>query len=253
MKLRTLLSGAIALALVGAGTLATSATADEEVINADVGGGAAGIQAFLLADTPVLNVVDQDYVEVTHVYPRVVLGKDGGNPQAKFAVNQTVGPVKVKSLYQKISGARNGKPAFATAQSLLKGIDIAGTKIGALDVVCTWDRAGARGTTTVTDAAGTVYQPAPNTETVIPGIGVLVLNEQYFEGVYQPDPTIPDGPPNYGERYFPSVIYVVGAHLFLYADVAETLGVVDIQLGVTSCDPVKLPPLSGLKLGSNDA
>jgi len=244
MKIRTLVSGAIALALVGAGTLATSATADP-VIDADVGGGVAGIQAVVrLESSSLINALfDEDIFEYSVVQGRAAIGKNGGKKEVS-TVNKTVGPVTVKALSGTVSGKRTGDP-YATARTVLAGIDIAGTKIGVLDTTCTWDEAGgARGSTTVTDANGNVNKPAPNSTTEIPGLGTLVLNEQFIETTYI------DGAA--GPRFM-EVIYVFGAHLYLSVDAQELFGAVDVILGFTSCDPIKLPNLSGLKLFSNAA
>ena len=145
-----MLSGAVALALLGAGVLASSARADEEV-DADVGGGVAGIQATLTVESPTLfgDIDNNDYATVDG---RVSAGRSaqGRRQPHASAVNQKFGPIKVKSLFTKISGNRTGDP-YAAGQSVLKGIEIAGTKLGALDVTCIWDRSGPRGATTVTD------------------------------------------------------------------------------------------------------
>lgn len=243
MKIRTLVSGAIALALVGVGTLATSAGAADP-IDADVGGGVAGIQAVVYLESPTLlnPLVNEDFAEYSVVQGRAVIGKNGGS-KAAHTVNQTVGPVSVKAISNTVSGKRNGNP-FATARTILTGINIAGTKLGALDTTCTWsDAGGATGSTTVTDVNGNVNKPAPNSTTEIPGLGRLVLNEQYIDGrnvINEANDTI----------LRQEVIYVFGAHLYLNVDAQEVFGAVDIILGFTSCDPIKLPNLSGLKLGS---
>lgn len=257
MKVRSLLTGAVAVTLLGVGFIATSARA-EETIDADVGGGVAGIQAHLEIGSPLFNYLNKDFVEADIVTPRAVLDKDGHAASAG-AANRTVGPVNVKAIYEQIRGNRAGHPSFATAESTLTGITIGTTKIQALDVTCTWERNRdqggtsanpARGHTTVVEAGGVVRQPAPNTTRVIPGLGTLVLNEQYIESTSRRDPSL-DTPTNpYGYRYFPQIIYVYGAHLYLDKAAQGQYGIVDIILGFTSCDPVQLPKLSTVKLGA---
>ncbi|MEY2399249.1 MAG: hypothetical protein QOJ00_2423 [Actinomycetota bacterium] len=243
MRIRTLITGAVATALVGAGLLATSAKAADDPFDANVGGGVAGIQATVNIYSPTIfnNVNNNDYATLTVVTPRVELGKNGGKKDASV-VNKAVGPVSVKAISETIRGNRTGLP-YATARSVLTGISIGATKIGALDVNCTWDRDGARGSTTLVEANGTKNAPAPNTERVIPGLGTLVLNEQFIDDYYD------ENPPDSGVYTHYQVIYVYGAHLYLTADAQEIYNTADVILGFTSCDPVRLPSLSGLKLG----
>ena len=250
MKFRGLLTGAVALALVATGSLMTSAHADDEVIDADVGGGVAGIVAEVeIGSTLFHDPLDKDYATISVAVPRAVLPANGGS-FTKGAANRTVGPVKVKALWEAISGSRTGVPAFATAQSILTGIEIGATKIRALDVTCTWDLTGPRGATTVTDINGTQNSPAPNQPpTEIPGLGTLQFNEQFIEGHYIYHRELDDG-----TRFpyvFQETIFVYGAHLILNADASDHYGVADVILGFTSCDPTRLPPLSGIKLGQN--
>jgi hypothetical protein len=248
MKVRTLVTGAVALALAGAGALAPSARADD-LVDADVGGGVAALQAAVEIGAPTIlqPLKNEDYARYTVVYGRAVLGTNGGSREAS-AVNKAIGPVSIKAAYNKISGNRRGTP-FATAQSTLLGVDINGTKLGTLDVSCTWDYAGgSRGTTVVTDVNGNKTTPEPSSTTEIPGLGKLVLNEQFIQnGEYVYDSRLdPSFPYTFQEQ-----IFVYGAHLRLDAAAADLYGTTDIILGFTSCDPVKLPSLSGLKLGSN--
>jgi hypothetical protein len=234
-----------ALGLLATGSILTSAKADDTVYDADVGGGVAGIQAIVTAGSPLLNTINKDYAEVTVVTPRVILPSDGGSFHAG-ALNKKVGPVSVKALSETISGSRTGIPSFATAESALAGVNIPGTNIAALDVTCTWDRDGAAGATTVTDIAGKANKPAPNTSMDVAGLGTLILNEQFFDGVYRADAAS-----STGYTFFPQVIFVYGAHLYLSKAAQEQYGVVDVILGFTSCDPVQLPSLSGLKVAQN--
>ncbi|MEY2468880.1 MAG: hypothetical protein QOF21_1578 [Actinomycetota bacterium] len=250
MKLRGLLTGALALALLGGGSVATTARADEAPIDADVGGGVAGIVAEVeIGSTLFHDTLDKDYVTVSLVTPRAQLPASGGS-FTKGAANKTVGPVKVKALWEAISGSRSGVPAFATGQSILTGVEIGATKIRALDVTCTWDLTGPRGATTITEVNGTQNNPAPNQPpTEIPGLGTLQFNEQFIEGHYIYHRELDDG--TTWPYVWQETIFVYGAHLILNADASDHYGVVDVILGFTSCDPTRLPPLSGIKLGSN--
>jgi hypothetical protein len=93
------------------------------------------------------------------------------------------------------------------------------------------------------NANGTPYEPAPNTVVPIPGVGSLTLNEQYTADLYRYNSTT-------GDYDVFKVIYVFGAHLRLLAEAEQLYGTADVIIGFTSCDPLVLPNLSGLKLGS---
>ena len=244
MKIRKLITGAIALALVSVGAHATSAKADDD-FDRDVGGGVAAIQAEGFLGSGLLNVVNKQGVDATVVYGRAVMGATGGNVTSKL-LDTTVGPVSVKAAYENIHGNRSGLPQYAAGRSVLTGLTIGSAKLRALDVSCLWDRSGASGSTTVVDANGTSSQPAINKTTVIPGLGTLVFNEQYVNTLYKYDPTLA-GPPYYSFRPY-QVIYVFGAHLYLEANAQQAYGVADVILGFTSCDPTTLPSITALKL-----
>lgn len=249
MRFRSLITGALALALAGAGTIATSANAaDPEPVDAEVGGGVAALQAKVEVGGDVVSTVlndGNDYARYTLTYGRAVLGPNGGSREAS-ALNKKIGPVTVRAAYNKISGNRRGTP-FATAETNLLGVAINNIKFQALDVTCKWTYAdGSSGSTTVIDVNGNATKPAPNTTREIPGLGTLVLNEQFVENsIYVSDPRL--SPP----YIYQDVLYVYGAHLHLFANAQAIYGVADVILGFTSCDPIKLPALSGLALGSN--
>lgn len=245
MKLRSFIASGVALGLIAAGAgLAT--TANAAVVDADVGGAAAGIQAIVTAQNfsifPRL-LQNNDMVRLSLVTPRVELGRNGGTHTAAV-VNQTVGPVNVRAMRATITGNRQGNP-FAEASTSLTGVTIQGTDIRAIQTYCRWDADHETpvATTTIVGAGGTVQNPAPNTEVDLPGLGTLTLNEQYIDHtMFVSDPTA-EGGYRYAE-----VIYVFGAHLRLEQEAQDLYGAVDIVLGYTSCDPLVLPNLSGLKL-----
>jgi hypothetical protein len=245
------------LALAATGTLTTGARADDPTYEADVGGGAAGIMATVTLQSYLLrDLGQQDYTELSVVNPRVVMGDHGGNYAAK-AVRQRVGPALVTADEVTVKGNRFGTP-YAEATSKLADVSFVNgalkgtTALGAIETHCRWDRSGWVADTTITNVNGTKNTPAPNTVTEIPGLGKLTLNEQYVqsvpyldaEGNYVRSPTYP----NYPYYLYAETVYVIGAHLHLFSDVAPINGYTydDIYLGFTSCDPFVLPNLSGL-------
>lgn len=244
MRVR-LFVGAVAASLtLVSGALVTSARADT-TYNSQVGGGAAGIEAEVSLYSPQLfsghNYDDTLTLDV--VAPRVELDRYGGG-QTKAAVNKTVGPVSVRALKASIRGETSGDP-FAEATTSLAGVHIPGTDIHALDTYCRWDSAGPpKAHTSVVGAGGFTYAPPPNTTKVIAGLGTLTLNEQHTDNhvIY-----INDEPAD------STTIYVFAAHLHLEHDVAIGYGTSDIILGFTSCDPLRIPALSGLRLTSTQS
>ena len=240
--------------MLATGSLVSGARADD--VQADVGGGAAGViadltlQSWDLGPTLFKGNDTADYVVST---PRVVMGKNGGN----FSVggtNRTVAGLAIHAVNERIKGNRHGTP-FAEANSDLVDIHgttgaLAGVSIGALNVHCRWDTTGATGETTVVDANGNKTQPAVGETHDLGDLGYITFNEQYTDTVYLLDANGngilgPDG-----EYLYAQTLYVIGAHIHLFEplDFINGYAVQDIQLGFTSCDPLKLPPLTGVKL-----
>ena len=259
MKSRLLIA-ASTLALLGSMVFVSAAHADDG-LEADVGGGAAGIVGDVSLYSYPLSLLPRndnrtDGVELVVSTPRVEMGKRGGSKSAQV-LNKTALGLSVRVVSETIKGNRQGNP-YAQASSSLVGIrgvsgKLAGFSLGAINVSCLWNRAGASGETVVTDVAGNVNKPAANEVHDLPGLGSITFNEQYTDlvpyldaaGNYVPDT---DGQPYY--YLYSETLYVIGAHIHLDVplDVAEGGTVADVYLGFTSCDPLQLPPLSGVKL-----
>jgi hypothetical protein len=251
-----LIAASSALALLATGTFVSAARAD--VVEADVGGGAAGViadltvQSWDLGPTLFKGNDRADYVVST---PRVVMGKNGGNSSAG-ALNKVVAGLSVRAASETVKGNRRGTP-FAEASSSLVDVHgttgaLAGVSIGALNVHCRWDTTGATGETTLVDANGNKTQPAVGETHDLGDLGYITFNEQYTDTVYLLDANGngilgPDG-----EYLYAQTLYVIGAHIHLFEplDFINGYSVQDIQLGFTSCDPFVLPSLGGLKLSS---
>ena len=249
MRIRRFGTIAGAMALLVAGTM-QSAHADE-VVDYDVGGGVASLQVEVYAQDytllpPLLG--GHDNLTFGRAVEAVIMGKNGRNT-TKAVTNKKVGNlVSIKGGYVSIKGYRNGNP-FAEGHTLLTGVTIQGTAIKAIETACLWKNGSdPTGSVLITDANGQTYEPAPNTEVPIPGVGTLYLNEQYIDGTYIYN--------NAGGSSYQQVIYVYGARLHVESDVTESFinnAETDIILGFTSCDPIKLPNLSGLKLGTSSS
>jgi hypothetical protein len=249
LKLRTFFAGAAAVAVAATGTLVSAAHAEE--VDADVGGGAAALMAVVnYQNYDLADLLDgNDIHELSATFPRVVMGKNGGEFR-KQVLRQDAFNVRVTAASATIKGNRRGTP-YAEATTTLASVvvrngPLASTKLGTIETYCRWDLDGSRGSTTLIDANGQKTQPAPNTVSEIPGLGTITFNEQYIETFYLKDASgnyIPDGN---GWFLTAEVLYVVGAHIELNAPLLGGNLATDLYLGFTSCDPVKLPPLSGL-------
>ncbi len=219
----------------------------DEVVDYDVGGGVAALyvkvhaQDYRLRDLPGLK--GNDTVTAGKAYDVVILGKNGGTKKLSIADRKVSNLASAKAGFVTITGKRNGQP-FANGESLLTGVNIKGTDIRAINTKCNWTNGqDPTGSVTITNANGQTYEPAPNTEIPIPGVGTLHLNEQFVDGEYIYNDA--------GGQSYQQVIYIYGARLNVGGDVFDPLvnnAQTDIILGFTSCDPVKLPNLSGLKL-----
>jgi hypothetical protein len=262
-----LLVASTALALLGSMLFVSGVRADDVIIDTDVGGGAAGIVATLGVQSydiaPLFR--DNDIVEYTVSIPRVAMGRNGGNSTNKVTlVNQ--GALSVKAIVETVKGNRRGTP-FAEASSTLTDVRftrgaLAGTALGTITSSCHWGRDNATvdnpygtgvGSTTLIDVNGNKTQPAVNERHELGDSGYIVFNEQYTNDVFVTDENgylIPDGHDYY---IYSTTLYVIGAHIHLYEPLVLRDGSTtqDIQLGFSSCDPLKLPPLSGLSLSQS--
>lgn len=245
MRIRRLivLLGAAALLTTGLQT----ARADE-VVDYDVGGGVAAVQVVVRAQDYNLRSLlrGNDELNYSNAPNAVILPKNGGTKTKQISNRRVSNLVSVKNGFVTITGKRNGTP-FAAGESLLTNVAIAGTDIRAIHTTCNWSYGKEpTGSVTITNANGQTYEPEPNTEVPIPGVGTLVLNEQFVDGVYIYNAA--------GQQLYQRVIYIYGARLHLESDATEALinqAESDIIVGFTSCDPITLPNLSGLKLVSN--
>jgi hypothetical protein len=243
MRIRILLALSAAFSLLG-GALLTGpahAAADTAPPRAEfVGGGAAGLEIDGYVQSDLIST-DADY---PLDLPAVVLPYNGSPTELSAELaGQTVGPVSAHVLRATTIGNLDGLP-YAHSTASVADVAIAGTNIRAVRSECTWDGAGARASTQIVDAAGHTYAPKPNTHVFIKNVGTLVLNEQQVENYsYRSD--LPDA----------QVITVRAAHLIvdpnpLLAGFFNTYATLDVSLAFSSCDPLKLPSLSGLKLAA---
>ncbi|MEY2417801.1 MAG: hypothetical protein QOG90_481 [Actinomycetota bacterium] len=255
MKIRFLIAASSALALLTTGAFVSAAHGTDLPVDADVGGGAAGVVATLGLQSYDLSPLLQnnDTAELVVSTPRVVMGKNGGNASAG-ALTKVVAGLSVRAVSETVKGNRRGTP-YAEASSTLADIRgttgaLAGVAISALTTHCRWDTNGAHGETTLVDVNGNKTQPAVAETHELGDAGYIVFNEQYRDQIYLKDANgyyIPDGN---GWYLFRETLYVVGARIHLNEPLVLVDGSTtqDIQLGFTSCDPLKLPPLSGLSL-----
>jgi hypothetical protein len=246
MRIRRLIVAAGAAALLATGLQTARA---EDVVDYDVGGGVAAVVVQVQAQDNNFRSLPafkgNDVVTVAKPYDVVILGKNGGTKKLSIVDKKVSNLVSVKAGFVTITGKRNGQP-FANGESLLTGLNIKGTDIRALNTKCNWTNGqDPTGSVVVTNANGQTYEPAPNTAVPIPGVGTLFLNEQFVDGEYIYNDA--------GGQSYQQVIYVYGARLHVESDLTSALvnhAESDIILGFTSCDPIKLPNLSGLKLSS---
>lgn len=256
MKVRSLLAAAAAVTTLATGLLTTGANANTDQ-GVDVGGGSAGIIATVGNQSYFLRDLDRpDLVTYTVVRPSVVMGKNGGNKKSG-PVNQRVGPVTAKVLPVTIKGNRFGTP-FAEGTAAVTDVTIGTTKIGTISTYCRWDKDnGAVGHTIVTDVNGQQYRPAEDTAMPIPGVGTLYFNEQDTHFIPKKNPDGSFARDATGQVIYFQVLYVVGARLLLDTDrigdtnFIDAKPILEVQLAFTSCDPLVLPTIGGLKLLSS--
>jgi hypothetical protein len=173
----------------------------------------------------------------------------------KQVLAQKVAGVGVAAAQVSVKGNRFGTP-YAEAYTKLVNVSVNGTTLfGALETFCRWDRGGWVASTTIVDLNGTRYEPTPNTIIELPGIGQLYLNRQYIGYVPQLNADGSFQRHANGQVRYAETIFVMGAHLSTTFDSQsydindpDFDNVNDVYLGFTSCDPLQIPPIGGLKL-----
>ena len=247
MKHRLVVAATLAVATVASSLFMSSARADEPTIDTDVGGGVAPLIGVLGVGSPILYDFGlPETTELTSADPQAVLPADGGTFTAS-AVDQAVGPVHARALYGTITGRRDGKP-FAEATTSLADVSVGGLKLGTVTTHCRWDTNRVFATTSIQTGPITA-KPAPNTKTVIPGLGTIIRNEQYVNRVYARDSNgnlIWVGPGQYDYLVYLTKV-VIGVDVYLNADLQALYGYANVMIGYASCDPLQIPSISGLK------
>lgn len=217
------------------GSLISAAPARAAGVDADVGGGAAGLMALkITASGDTSYVIEQ---------PTVMMGKNGGAFRRRdVSTLKTVAGLErhlsVRGIDVAVSGNRGGTP-FAKAAAVLSRVFLRGTDMDSMFVDCRWDLNAVTGRVLIKRKDGSSYTPAPNTVVDIP-LGKLFYNRQRFHSV---NVTGEDGVVRQAR-----VINVVGAHLFLNAAARADYKVRQVVIGFASCDPLVLPTIGGLKL-----
>jgi hypothetical protein len=226
------------------GITATPAAADV----AEVGGGAAGLVAIVEAQDYTLmddltGEPNADTLKLTISEPRVRLPRRGSGPRTEVLVGADAAGVSTGAIRVTTRGNLQGTPyaesSAGVADVVVPGLDVSGVRAS-----CRWDEAhGATATTSIVKANGTVYTPEPNTVIELPGIGRVHLNEQFLEtfegrGVISVHALRLDlNPVSIDHDFLPDPYS--GDDLDLYNDVV---------VGFASCDPLRIPPISGLKV-----
>jgi hypothetical protein len=215
----------VAVAL-GLPALASPAQADPAPVSA-VGGGAWAIGVAHITESDTLFNDNLPYgVAVINQSPSVTLPEDGspGTIEASGPV-EAIGPISARLGHVTTEGNLSGTPyAHSTAQ--VASVHIPGLDVAAINTECVWDTTGAVGSTVLVDASGHQFTVPPNTGVALPGInGYVTLNNQFTE-----------------EDQGRQVIVVAGVQLFLYATgPLGTTTFTEIDLGVSSCDPLIVP------------
>jgi hypothetical protein len=235
MGIRKLLSLAAALAMVMTGLFVGTAHAATTAVpvDADVGGGATGLDSYVAH----VNQYGEVTNETESASPSVTLDTNGGNT-TKGLVNLNQAGVSVGVVRVHTDGKRTGDP-FASSYAELARVSIPGVDIAAIRTSCNWDIHGVTATTQIVTLAGITYTPAPGTTLNIPLLGKLVLNEQGTDEVFDAA----------GNSQLTR--WVIGVQLI--KDVVHRDGSEDYRetaFGFSSCDPLVLPNLGSLlKLG----
>ena len=237
------LGAAGVLATVGlTGLTASPAAADVD----EVGGGAAGLVATVITnDSALFPVLSGDYNTIgmkTFISePRVRLPRGGSGPRTAVLGGADAGAVSAGALRVTTRGNLQGTPyaesSAGVADVIVPGLDVSGVRAS-----CRWDEAhGATATTSIVKANGTVYTPAPNTVIELPGLGRAILNEQITSsfrgrGVISV----------HALRLDLDAVEVNHDFLGSPYDYDDLDIYPDVIVGFASCDPLRIPPVSGL-------
>lgn len=224
----SLLGGSL---LVGHAPAAAQATA--------VGGGAAGVQITAFQGTEPADPLHGAFAQAA--YPQVTLPAEGSQRLTREAGDESgvavsspwIDPSVLQVAKARVTteGNLQGSP-YAESSAVVGYVRIGRSLITSVQTHCRWDTNGVGATTILTLANGRNIAPPPNTTVPISGIGSVVVNHQYRE-------TLSDGS---------EVIYVSGIHLTLNpkaSAAATTPTSVEVDVALSSCDPNKIPWVTG--------
>jgi hypothetical protein len=201
----------------------------------EVGGGAAAVQINVYREGGLFDRFPALQQDIPIALPVAEL-PEHGTPVliSRDLVGYDAGVVSAHVLRATTIGNLDGTP-FAHSTASIGEVAISGTNIRAISSECTWDTSVGSpvATSTIVDLAGNAYTPAPNTRIDLPLLGgYLMLNEQGGHTL----------------RSGAQVIWVKGARLHLVRSTNRSYTNTDITLAFSSCDPIVIPGLSGLKL-----
>ena len=217
----------------------------------EVGGGATGVTVQVFVGNPIFGEIE-DYrtgAMLTLSSPSVILPPGGSAKKTKSALNFNQGGVKASALKVTTVGNLQGNP-YAESSASVARLTIPGVDVSAARSDCRWDEAnGISASSSVVTAGGEEYAPAPNTVEEIPG-GYVIFNEQGKDELFI-------GLDASGAPQFREVIWVNAVHAVIDTDEnldpADSHVILDVVAGFSSCDPVKLPSLTGLGLTGNSS
>ena len=232
MQIRRAVIGAFVAVVSGALLNLAPAHADAT----RVGGGAAAVQITYYNQSE-RNFLGRVLGEDTPLsLPFVVLPPGGSSQQSAQLAGQDVSGIGLHLLRATTEGYLTGNPYYAHSTASVADVTIPGTTIAAIRSECTWDVNGSRASSSIVYANGDIVSPPVNTIVPLNGYSYLALNEQYT-----------DIDPSTGAQ----VIYVYGAHLYHVRDGGRrnyAYRELDVRVAFSSCDPLNIPSLSGLKL-----
>jgi hypothetical protein len=224
MRNRLLATAGACLTLVGA--VVAAATPASATVT-EVGGGAVGVYEQFTTTQ------NSNFTTQTYAYPevRLLAGGSPGLTQSAVHVTELAHMVTVDAVSVSTKGNLGGTP-FAESSAKLVGVHVAGLDISAIETHCLWNNSGASAQTSIVDLAGTRLNLPANTKIPLPG-GYAMINEQVTETF--------DGR---------TVITVAGVDLYFSNDHGQANTTTrSLRLGYASCDPLKLPSITGLLSG----
>jgi hypothetical protein len=224
---------------------------DEEV---DVGGGAAAVSTGAWAFTPTgyYAGLPYNFYSVDASEPAVAMGTQGGESYSSLA-SQDLGVVSFDAAQVGVHGNRTGTPyAQAWAHVEKATLRVPGAPeltFNSLNADCNWTKdGGASAVASVQQGTleNSTVNPAPNTTVEYPGVGSVTFNEQQLHAQTLWTST--------GYRTF-DLISVAAVHIHLLDSTfdpyfGQDARGGDIYLALASCDPTRLPPISGIGLAN---